>query len=137
MGGRAWGSARIAGAPSVSQPALGYPPELRAGGWIQSPTGATIMSNSQAKTIPSTTRQEVGQADKMPYFFGVSEGVPIDRAIFQAIVLLSYALEQYQALEPSVPLSLSEYWTIRHLLESSETLLFASSDGLNSLREGV
>jgi hypothetical protein len=95
------------------------------------------MSNSQAKTIPSTTRQEVGQADKMPYFFGVSEGVPIDRAIFQAIVLLSYALEQYQALEPSVPLSLSEYWTIRHLLESSEALLFASSDGLNSLREGV
>ncbi len=95
------------------------------------------MSNSQAKTIPATTWQEVGQNKNMQYFFGVSEGVPIDRAIFQATVLLSYALEQYQALEPGVPLSQSEYWTIRHLLESSEALLFASSDGLNSLREGV
>ena len=95
------------------------------------------MSNSQAKTIPATTWQEVGQTEKMPYFFGVSEGVPIDRAIFQATVLLSYALEKYQGLEPGVAFSLSEYWTIRHLLESSEALLFASYDGLNSLRDGV
>jgi hypothetical protein len=91
------------------------------------------MSISQAKPFPATTCQAVGQTAGRQYYFGVYQGVPIDRAIYQAAVLMSFALEQYQDLDPDAAFSKCKYWTIRHLLESSQALLFASIEGVYSV----
>ena len=94
------------------------------------------MSISHARKIPATTCQAVGQTTGKQYYFGVYQGVPIDLAINQAAILLSLAFDQFQDLDPDAAFSKCKYWTIRHLLESSQALLFASFEGMKSLRDG-